>query len=54
MFDMYLFYLFLQCNEAKEKEKKEGETKLSFKLISHDERFNVRRRAVPPSRAHCM
>jgi len=31
--------------------KKEGESKLSFKLISQNERFHVRRRAVPTSRA---
>jgi hypothetical protein len=39
---------------AIKKRKKEGETKLSSKLISQDERTYARRRAVPASRAPCM
>jgi len=43
----------LQCNEEKGKEKR-GRKKLSFKLISQDERFHARQRTVPVSRAPCM
>jgi len=43
----------LQISEAKRKEK-EGEKKLSSKLISQDERFHARQRALPVSRAPYM
>jgi len=45
-----LFLVVLQSNE----EKKKRETKLSSKLISQNEKFHARRRAVAANRAPCI
>jgi len=51
---VYFFFVVLQSTKANGKGKKREKSKLSSKLISQNERFYVRRRAVHVSRAPSM